>query len=314
MIGSLALTVLTALLLSPPATEFRPPAFLDAHLRTHHFHLHFRARYQVAVEDLAPSLEAIRDRILADLGSSNPAQTTIFLGGDSDELQAAAPTGASVPAWATGLAFPKLNLILLRLKGPSAQTERLVQVFAHEWSHIALAHAVDFRRIPRWFSEGFAMYQAGEWSLERSQTLSSGVVSKRIFSLAALTDSFPETISDVELAYAQSVDFVGFLLGEFGPDPFHRLVRLLAEGWPFFVALEEAYDTGIHVLEDRWRQDLKLRFTWIPLITGTATFWFLATLVFVLAYLKKRRSRRMALEQLDDEEPPDPPPPIRLNP
>ena len=151
------------------------------------------------------------------------------------------------------------------------------------------------------------MYQAGEWSLDRSRTLSSGVASKRIFSLEALTDSFPDKVSDVELAYAQSVDFVGFLLGEFGPDPFHRFVELLADDWPFFVALEEAYDTGIQVLEDRWRQDLKMRFSWIPLITGTATFWFLATLVFVLAYLKKRRSRRMAFERLDDDQPPDPP-------
>ncbi len=91
------------------------------------------------------------------------------------------------------------------------------------------------------------------------------------------------------------------MLGEYGQGPFGRLIGLLGQGWSFTSALEEAYDSSLAEIEDKWRQDLKLRYTWIPLITGAATFWFLASLLFILAYLKKRRRKREGFERMDDD-------------
>ena len=55
-------------------------------------------------------------------------------------------------------------------------------------------------------------------------------------------------------------------------------------------------------LEKRWRDYLKLRFSWIPIVTSTTTLWFLVTIVFILGYLRKRKANRLKLEEWDREE------------
>jgi hypothetical protein len=274
---------------------------LTSRFETEHFVFFHRPEQAAAARDLAEAADAWRRRILSDLGTDGPDATRVFLALDLADMRAVAPGGVKVPSWAAGMAFPRSNLILLKLTSGSGETPDLKKVFAHEFSHVALDHAVKFRPIPRWFREGFAIYQSGEWSFGRARALAGGVITGRLFSLQALSEQFPTAVRDVELAYAQSIDFISFLLGEHGPAPFQRLIRLLAGGWSFFLALEEAYDDGLFAIEEAWRRDLKMRFTWIPLVTGTAMLWFLATLVFLLAYLKKRRLRLEALSRLDDE-------------
>ncbi|MEE8589715.1 MAG: peptidase MA family metallohydrolase [Spirochaetia bacterium] len=280
---------------------------LTSRLESDHFIIFHRPAQSSAARDLAKVTGAWRQRILSDLGADGPDGTRVFLALDLSDMRAVAPRGVKVPAWAAGMAFPRLNLILLKLTSGSGQSTDVEKVFAHEFSHVALDHAVGFKPIPRWFREGFAIYQSGEWSFGRTRALAGGVISGRLFSLEALSEQFPTSVRDVELAYAQSIDFISFLLGEYGPKPFRKLIRLLAKDWGFFLALEEAYDDGLFAIEAAWHSDLKMRFTWIPLITGTATLWFLATLVFILAYLKKRRRKLAALEKLDEEEGPLPP-------
>jgi len=279
-----------------------PPSFLDDRLPGEHFSILFRERHRPLAEELKVSAEKTRARILSDLGSGGPDGTVVCLLQDFDDMQAAAPRGMSIPIWASGLAFPAYNLIFLRLVSPSASDVDLDKLFAHEWAHLALAHALGSVTVPRWFNEGFAMYQSGEWSFERTRTLASGVISNRIFSLEALTDAFPEKVADIRLAYAQSIDFISFLFEKKGRAGFGHLIRLLAGGLGFLAALEEAYDTSLASLEDAWHADLRLRFTWIPLLTGTAGLWFIVSLIFILAYIRRRRRLRLELERLAAED------------
>jgi hypothetical protein len=293
--ASASASVLLFLLLSPP---------LDSQTTSTHFVFHHREAQAPAASDLAKKADAWRRRILSDLGSDKPSSTRVYLALDLADMRRVAPKGVKVPAWAAGIAFPRMNLILLKLTTGSGSAVDVEKVFAHEFSHVALDHAVGFKPLPRWFREGFAIYQSGEWSFGRTRALAGGVVSGRLFSLEALSEQFPTAVRDIELAYAQSIDFVSFLLGEYGPGPFRKMIGLLAQGWDFFLALEEAYDDGLFAIEEAWHRDLKMRFTWIPLLTGTATLWFLAAVVFILAYVKKRRARLAAMEKLDEEEGP----------
>ncbi len=290
------------LLMALSQISWAPPAFLDDRLAGEHFVILFRERHRPLAKELKISAEKSRARILSDLGSDGPDGTIICLLQDFDEMQAAAPRGMGIPVWASGLAFPAYNLIFLRLVSSSAAEVDLDKLFAHEWAHLALEYALGPVSVPRWFNEGFAMYQSGEWSFERTRTLASGVVSNRLFSLEALTDAFPEKVADIRLAYAQSIDLIGFLLEKKGRARFGRLIDLLAGGLGFLAALEEAYDTSLASLEDEWHADLRLRFTWIPLLTGTASLWFIVSLIFILAYIRRRRRRREELERLAAED------------
>jgi hypothetical protein len=294
--ASASASVLLFLLLAPPP--------LDSQTKSAHFVFFHREAQAPAARDLAQKADGLRRRILSDLGSDKPDDTRVYLALDLADMRRVAPKGVGVPTWAAGMAFPRMNLILLKLTTGSGSATDVEKVFAHEFSHVALDRAVEFKPVPRWFKEGFAIYQSGEWSFGRTRALASGVVSGRLFSLEALSERFPTSVRDIELAYAQSIDFVSFLLGEYGPKPFRKMIGLLASGWSFFLALEEAYDDGLFAIEEAWHRDLKMRFTWIPLLTGTATLWFLAAVVFILAYVRKRRARLTAMEKLDEEEGP----------
>jgi hypothetical protein len=57
--------------------------------------------------------------------------------------------------------------------------------------------------------------------------------------------------------------------------------------------LHQAFGLGLKDLERRWREDLKRRFSWIPIVTSFFSLWFLASLLFLLSYwLKRRRAKR----------------------
>ena len=271
-----------------------------------HLTFYYPTGQRPLAESLVGQAAADRRRILADLGSDRPRRARVVLCTGLACMQRAAPGAARIPPWAAGVAFHRHDLVLLRTDSRTGRARDLAQVLAHELAHLALSAAVGHRRLPRWFQEGFAIHQAGEWTMGRVTALGGAVLGDRLFSLEVLTDSFPTSPPDVELAYAQSIDFVAWLLGQYGRPRFHRLIGLLDRGWSFINAIEEAYDQGIFTLEADWHTDLNLRFTWIPLVTGTASLWGLATLVLVAAWLRKRRSRALAMRMMpdDDEAPP----------
>jgi hypothetical protein len=55
-----------------------------------------------------------------------------------------------------------------------------------------------------------------------------------------------------------------------------------------------------------------MRFTWIPVITGTTTLWLIATFVLMAAWIRKRKTRSRALMEMEDEDEPDDGPPPAL--
>ncbi|HOX45804.1 MAG TPA: peptidase MA family metallohydrolase [Myxococcota bacterium] len=256
--------------------------------------------------------QAERDlvRLGRELGQG-PGAIEIGLAEDFAEMKRLAPPGRAPPSWAAGLAFPRERLLLLRLDARVEGLDGLERILSHELAHLCLARATRLRPLPRWFHEGFAVYAAGEFSFGRAATLAHAALSGRLFSLEALVDSFPEDPAQAELAYAESIDFVGYLLGTQGRPAFQRLIGLLGEGWALPDALEEAYDASLAGLERRWRTDLERRATWIPLLTGAGAVWALVAALMGAVFLRRRRARRLALlmrgagaEPADDEPPP----------
>jgi hypothetical protein len=269
---------------------------------TTHFIILFDETDAGLAKELAKTADSLRNRVLRSIGTNTPDHTTVILTKDISKMNQAAPKGTKVPGWASGIAFIEENLILLRTISQSGKLIELEQVFIHEWAHLALGHAVGSQKTPRWFHEGFAIHQSQEWSFARTRILMSASLSNRLLTLQELSDHFPQDMYEIELAYAQSIDFIGYLLGNYSLDSFNKLIELLSKEWPFLVALEEAYDQSLFDLEKDWHADLNLRYTWIPVITSTATLWFLATLIFILAFLKKRRAKIQAIEEMEDDD------------
>jgi hypothetical protein len=267
----------------------------------------FVIRYTAGDERIAAELEReslrIRERVITDIGVDFAEKTEIRLCPTLEAFREAQPGRTWIPLWAIGVAYPAENVIVLRspraVKGSRID---VADVFAHEFSHIALGRALAGVTVPVWLNEGLAMYEAREWTFSRISVLTRASLMDRLIPLPVLTLSFPAEEGPAELAYAESFMFISFLINKVGREAFHRLIRDYTRYGDLEGALRRGTGMSIADLEERWLVYLKLRVSWIPIITSVSTLWFIAALIFVYGYARKKRQAERRLKEMEKEE------------
>jgi len=288
---------------TPSYASASPPGFTEETFEGNRWLYPQAARDEIVALQVG-SREAWR-RITAELDLHGAPDLAIRVGRNPDEMRALATDMGSLPAYASGVAFPDRSTIFLTLTAPD--TWELVDaatVLAHEMSHVALHRAVKGNNLPRWFTEGVAIDQAQERSLERFRTLWEGTVSGALIPLDGLSVRFPPQHHGVNLAYAQSSDFVRFLKRQpHGDLRFSRLLEATAGGTPFPEAILRAYRAPLPTLEREWIEQLHLRFgRWPLLLSGLAGLWLILALLLVVAYVRTRRRHHRTLALWAEEE------------
>ena len=267
----------------------------------------FVIRYTVGDERIAAELEReslhIRERVIADIGVDFPEKTEIRLAPTLEAFREAQPGGTWIPLWAAGVAYPAENVIVLRspraVKGTRID---VVDVFAHEFSHIALGRALAGGRVPVWLNEGLAIYEAREWTFSRISVLTTAALTDRLIPLRVLALSFPAEAGPAELAYAEGFMFVSFLINKVGREAFHRLLRDYTRYGDLEGALRRGTGMSLADLEEGWLFYLKLRVSWIPMITSVSALWFVMALIFIYGYMRKKRQAEQRLREMLEEE------------
>jgi hypothetical protein len=275
------------------------PAFAFDTLRSQHFVFYAGPGGQKAAAYLAQSADTIMENMAGSLGLQVGAAIDVYLVPEFEEFYRARPDAGRLPSWAAGAAYPEKNLIVLLLN----RGADLDKTFLHETHHMLLGQA--FRgseRVPRWLDEGLAMIWADEWSLSRLNTMTMAVLSGKLLPMDELAEHFPSDLRAAETAYCQSFYFIAFLKGEFGDTAFRRFFLEYIKRKDFTGALHLAYQMDWPGLEKLWLKHTALRFSWIPLITSTSTLWFLAALLFIAGYIRKKRKARQILLAWQQEE------------
>lgn len=268
---------------------------------------HFIIRYAAGDERIAAELaresQAIRERIVTDIGADFAEKTEIRLSPTLEAFRDAQPGGIRIPIWAVGVAYPGENVIVLRspraVKGSRID---VIDVFAHEFSHIAIGRALTGVDVPVWLDEGLAIYEAREWTFSRIAVLTRASLTDRLIPLTVLVRGFPAEEGPAELAYAESFMFVSFLINKVGREVFHRLIRDYTRYGDLEGALRRGTGMTLAELEERWLVYLKLRVSWTPIITSVSTLWFIMALIFIYGYLRKKRQAKRRLKELAAEE------------
>jgi hypothetical protein len=272
-------------------------------------------RFQADNTQIPPILlqnaDAVAQEMINDLGLPLQKPVDVIIAATAEEFQRIQPGGSRVPAWAIGVAYPQQNLIILlspavRQRGPID----IIKTFQHEVLHIILGQAFKGKEnVPRWLDEGLAMIAANEWSMAQLSTMTFAVLGRKTIPMQQLTESFPWDPDQAHIAYCQSFYFISFLKGRFGSAFFKTFLQNYTVHKNFQRAIFDTYNVRWEEMEELWRDYLRLRFSWIPLITSSTTLWFLATLIFILGYLRKKRMNRLKLKQWTREEeflyPPD---------
>lgn len=253
---------------------------------------------RAAARTIAESAEGIRSRQARSVGRDYDGVTEVRVAHSRASFQALQAEGVLAPSWAAGIAMPSRNLIVLNVSGGPGRRP-LEKVLAHEVSHISLGRLAP-GGFPRWFLEGMATYHADEWDFARSTTLASAVVGKDIIPLDDLNHGWPVAPADVNTAYAQSIDFVSWMFREHGPDAIPTVVSEVIDGARFGDALQTATGLELWKLEKQWVESMRLRYTWVPAITSTGFIWGLTSLLFAVAFVRKRRRQKAQMDQMDD--------------
>ncbi len=253
---------------------------------------------------LVASVEKHWDELAADFGVVIDDRLTIRVARNPREMRALSPIGYPPPDYATGVAYPRWGVILITMSAPDTwHPPELEVVLVHELSHVALHRAVEGQDVPRWFSEGIAIHQSEVRLLPRMESLLRAAAQRSMLRLSELSDRFPKRPHEVNIAYAQSADIVGFLRRTPNDERrFHRLIQSMRNGETFDTALSTAYGWTSIGLEREWRESLRTRYRIVPALLGGTTIWVLAAILVVVAYRRRRRYHHLKLEEMGQRE------------
>jgi hypothetical protein len=145
------------------------------------------------------------------------------------------------------------------------------------------------------------MKQSGEQGLRSRAILSLAAARGRLIPFDLLWSSFPQDQAGSRLAYAQSFSAVAFLISRHGETAFTALLKNL-RNLDFEDAFAESYGYRLAAMERDWRRYVRLRYSWIPLVTGGTAFWLLILALFFIALTVRRQRSRELHRQWEEEE------------
>jgi len=270
-------------------------------LKNSEFEFRFPPGLERTAKNLFQQAGEIRTSIEGFLDFSFEDPVLIIIAPDRERFLAL--QAGRVPEWASGTCHPEQRVIFLRpLDAGEIRGNNLITIFSHELAHIMLHHRLNLHRPPRWLDEGVAMHLAGQFSFTRANQLLSVGISGRYIPFRRLAYSFPESGGDAQLAYAQSSDMISYILREFGIPSYSTMLDRLAQGDELDAALEKSLGRNLDQLEKEWLNAVRRRWGLVPALTGSLSLWFLVSLLFIAAYLHKRKTSRLRRELWEAED------------
>ncbi len=215
-------------------------------------------------------------------------EIAVILAPDAATFDSLAP---GAPDWSAGIAFPVGDTIVLPTFGRRAAGQPLQTILRHELAHVALNRHLG-SAVPRWFHEGYAQLAAGSWGAGEAWTLRFAILFAQLPSLDNLGLDFRGSRLSANHAYLLSFTAVDFMRRLGGSGGFALLLERWRETGDLDVSLRRTYGLTQSQFERLWRRDIGRRYGWLLVLTQTAVYWTLLTiLLLVLGYWKKRRNK-----------------------
>lgn len=205
------------------------------------------------------------------------------------------------PDWADGTAWPKQGLVFLRSPSfRSGTAEPLEQVLSHELVHILVGRAFGDRHPPHWLQEGLALHVAQEMTPERIRQIMDHLPGQ-LLDFKDLVAGFPNDPMTVQLAYAQSGDFVGFIARLHGEAALGKIVQAVAGGATLPEAMRQVTGQSPVEMEKSWRDHWDDPLLRVPIV-GESLMLMGASLAAFYAIFKVRLRNQKKIERWEKEE------------
>ena len=160
------------------------------------------------------------------------------------------------PEWASGIYDGKI-----RIPMPESQQDlrSVKKTVVHEYTH-AVVHELSGGRIPHWFNEGLAEYQAAKYAKTSKQAspLKQALSADELVPWSQIESLFgSSSINQVRVGYDQSHSVVAYLTQRYGFWHIPRLLQQVSQGVSFEEALEKEFKSSAQRLEKDWKR-------WLP--------------------------------------------------
>ena len=271
-------------------------------LDTTHFRIHYQSHTESAreVADIAEKFYSQLDRLVNGMAMG---KIEIWICDTEAQFQLA--VHAPIHDWAIGCAFPLSRRIFIQ--NPRVIIERkfqLSQIVRHEIVHVVFGQRTQkaVEGIPLWFVEGIAMYLSEEWTPNHHNLLLKHIFSNSIISLSELASAFPRSETLAQLAYAESLNAVAWLVELRGIDTLWELIALLESGDDLNTAYQQAIGWNLNTFDLEWRESLSRRYHKAAIFANPYILWGVITTIFVLIFLYRRQRLRQRLVELNREE------------
>ena len=219
---------------------------------SHHFDFYSTDSDTIVLDSLAITLENNYSRITDHLGVQIDKKINVKVFPNVKTFHVAI-NSPDAPDWLIGTCNVDELMMVSPLNPGSFHTyESLMQIIVHEFVHLVVYHARGDKRmtgLPKWLSEGYAQYEAGQVNEYTRRSVKSSILEK-----APPTWTQLDTVSAIEFGnmngYGFSATIVEFLIVKYGID---KLVLLIKEP----ENVETIYGLSKDALEIQWIKYLK---------------------------------------------------------
>lgn len=271
-------------------------------LDTTHFQIHYQSHAKSAQEvaDIAENFYSQLDRLINGMAIG---KIEIWICDTEAQFQSA--VHAPIHDWAIGCAFPLSRRIVIQ--NPRVIIERkfqLSQIIRHEIVHVVFGQRTQksMKSIPLWFVEGIAMYLSEEWTPNHHNLLLKNIFSNSIIPLSDLASAFPRSEIQAQLAYAESLNAVAWLVELRGIDALWEIIARLESGDELNTAFEQTVGWNLSTFDSEWRASLPRRYHRAAIFANPYILWGVIATIFVLIFLYRRKLLRQRLAELNREE------------
>jgi hypothetical protein len=213
------------------------------------------------------------------------------------ESEFATLTRGRVPEWGVGVALLGSRTIVMRQPENLIVSPEFKRILIHEAAHLGLDVASGYRWVPRWIHEGFAMWQSQEWRLGQDLLLAKALVTGSFIPLSELDEVNQFHRAKAGLAYTESFLALNFFVDEFGRQGFVEFVTLLREGTPFTESFFRATGLSYWEFQRLFESYAKHKYHILFVLTDPSILWILLVLLFVMAFIWKKRQNRKRLKE-----------------
>jgi len=191
--------------------------------------LFFKEPLRSAAEEAGDLYPAIKIELETTIGWKIDFSPKVILINNGKDFQRMADS-----KFIAAFAVPARGLIVIDYSKMKTAPFSIRAVMKHELCHLLLHSHIKRGDLPKWLDEGIAQWVSGGLAdivmTQKDSVLHRAVLSDRLISIRAMTESFPREKRRLMLAYAESRSLVEYIIGEYELDGILKLLDLLKSG------------------------------------------------------------------------------------